>query len=78
MYKLHGIEQLQLPTLDTTPPSLEHLRDGVAFVRDRLTATGGRGRIYIHCKGGRGRASCDGLRGLASRSRGCCVVAVKA
>ncbi|CAE7491733.1 PTPMT1 [Symbiodinium sp. CCMP2456] len=58
VYKQHGIEQLQLPTLDTTPPSLEHLRDGVAFVRARLKATGGRGRIYIHCKGGRGRASC--------------------
>ncbi|CAE7674062.1 PTPMT1 [Symbiodinium necroappetens] len=55
VYKQHGIEQLQLPTLDTTPPSLEHLRDGVAFVRARLKATGGRGRIYIHCKGGRGR-----------------------
>jgi len=55
-YKAAGIETLRLPTLDTTSPRAEDLRRGLEFVGRRLEEKGGQGRVYIHCKGGRGRA----------------------
>jgi len=42
-----------LPTVDDAAPSLEHLRAGVAFMQ-RVIGDGG--KVYIHCKGGIGRA----------------------
>ncbi len=42
-----------LPTIDDDAPSLEHLREGMAFIRQAI-AEGG--RVYIHCAGGVGRA----------------------
>ena len=42
-----------LPTVDDAAPSLEHLREGVAFMQ-RVIGAGG--KVYIHCKGGIGRA----------------------
>jgi protein-tyrosine phosphatase len=42
-----------LPTVDDTAPTLEHLQQGIDFIR-RVTAGGG--KIYIHCAGGIGRA----------------------
>ncbi|GAB4522228.1 MAG: hypothetical protein OHK0046_34550 [Anaerolineae bacterium] len=44
---------LYLPTRDNTPLSLEHLRDGVAFIEQEV-ANGG--KVYIHCGVGVGRA----------------------
>ncbi|MEM6336187.1 MAG: dual specificity protein phosphatase [Bacteroidota bacterium] len=42
-----------LPTVDDTPVSLDHLREGAAFIRDAIDA----GRtVYVHCAGGLGRA----------------------
>ena len=41
-----------------TCPSKEDLRRGVAFIRRRLEETRAEGgRVLIHCKGGRGRAT---------------------
>jgi hypothetical protein len=42
-----------LPTMDDDAPTLEHLYEGVAFIR-RVIAD--KGKIYIHCAGGIGRA----------------------
>lgn len=42
-----------LPTIDETPPTLEHLHEGAAFI-ERVIAEGG--KVYVHCAGGVGRA----------------------
>eukprot|EP00747_Dinoflagellata_sp_TGD_P025858 gnl/TRDRNA2_/TRDRNA2_131534_c0_seq1.p1 gnl/TRDRNA2_/TRDRNA2_131534_c0~~gnl/TRDRNA2_/TRDRNA2_131534_c0_seq1.p1 ORF type:complete len:170 (-),score=32.22 gnl/TRDRNA2_/TRDRNA2_131534_c0_seq1:534-995(-) len=55
-YQDSGIVQLQLSTLDLTPPSFEDLQKGVAFAQSRVKECGG-GRVYVHCKGGRGRSA---------------------
>jgi protein tyrosine phosphatase (PTP) superfamily phosphohydrolase (DUF442 family) len=52
----HGLapdEYLYLPTIDDDAPTIEHLEEGVAFC-ERIIADGG--KVYIHCKGGIGRA----------------------
>ena len=47
-----------LPTLDMSCPSKEDLHKGVAFIRQSLEQTKAEGgRVLIHCKGGRGRAT---------------------
>ena len=45
---------LRLPTVDETPPSLEHLEQGVAFMAQEI-ADGG--VVYVHCASGIGRAA---------------------
>ncbi len=42
-----------LPTIDDDAPTVDHLNQGIAFIR-QVTAEGG--RVYIHCAGGVGRA----------------------
>lgn len=54
LYREAGIEQLYLPTVDFTPPTLEHLESGVAFIQRQIHE--GR-KTYIHCKAGRGRSA---------------------
>jgi hypothetical protein len=44
---------LHLPTIDDAAPSLEHLEQGVAFIREVI---GSGGKVYIHCGAGVGRA----------------------
>jgi predicted protein tyrosine phosphatase len=44
---------LYLPTVDDTPPSLEHLRAGVDFMTEEI---GNGGAVYVHCGSGVGRA----------------------
>lgn len=71
-YQTLGIRQLHLPTPDLHEPSLEQIQDMILFIADvlktsstRVSLDGSRpehavatrsGRIFIHCKGGRGRA----------------------
>jgi protein-tyrosine phosphatase len=45
---------LHLATVDDHAPTLEHLREGVAFIRDQVQA--GRG-VFVHCGSGIGRAA---------------------
>ena len=45
---------LYLPTPDDTPPSLEQLRRGVAFIAQEAEQGGG---VYVHCGAGVGRAA---------------------
>ena len=52
----HGLaleNYCHLPTVDDTPPSMEHLKKGIAFISD---AVRGGGKVYIHCSAGVGRA----------------------
>ncbi len=44
---------LWLPTIDGTPPTVEQLARGVAFMHEQIQA--GRG-VYVHCAAGFGRA----------------------
>jgi protein tyrosine phosphatase (PTP) superfamily phosphohydrolase (DUF442 family) len=44
---------LYLPTVDDMAPSLEHLREGVAFIEQEIERGGG---VYVHCGSGVGRA----------------------
>ena len=44
---------LYLPAIDDTPPTLEQLRKGVAFIAEEVAQGGG---IYVHCGAGVGRA----------------------
>ena len=53
-YQQAGIEQLHIPTVDFTPPSLEDVRAGVAFIQRQIAS--GR-KVYVHCKAGRGRSA---------------------
>jgi atypical dual specificity phosphatase len=52
-YKKLGIEQLHIPTVDFTPPQLENVIRGVAFVEESIAA--GK-QVYVHCKAGRARS----------------------
>jgi len=54
--KDRGIVQIRLPTQDTTAVSYESLVEGCAAIRD-FRAENPRKRVYVHCKGGIGRAS---------------------
>lgn len=52
----HGLafaRYLHLPTIDDDAPTLEHLAEGAAFIREEIE---GGGTVYIHCAGGIGRA----------------------
>jgi atypical dual specificity phosphatase len=53
-YAGSGITQLYLPTIDFMPPTLEHLQEGVAFIQ-QVREEGG--KVYVHCKAGRGRST---------------------
>jgi hypothetical protein len=44
---------LYLPTIDDDAPSVEHMEQGVAFIREVIS---GGGKVYIHCAAGVGRA----------------------
>lgn len=75
----HGLAMpryCHLPTIDDTPPSLDHLYEGIAFVKQAVEAGE---KVYIHCAGGIGRAPTmaaayfmgqgDDLAGALSRIR---------
>lgn len=55
-YGKYGIVQCWLPTQDTCIPSVTDLKRGAAFIQEQLAANPGK-RVFIHCKGGIGRAS---------------------
>ena len=52
-YQAAGIQQLRVPTVDFTHPSLESVERAVAFMQQHVAE--GK-RIYVHCKAGRARS----------------------
>lgn len=54
--KKHGIVQCHLPHQDTTAVSYESLVTGSAFIQ-QFRKHNPKKRVYVHCKGGIGRAS---------------------
>ena len=66
--KLHPpIEQLWLPVVDHTEPTVETLEEAVAFIAQHHA----RGeRILIHCKGGHGRSAAVAMAWLISKEGG--------
>jgi dual specificity MAP kinase phosphatase len=44
---------LYLPTIDNTPPTLEHLQQAATFIADEIRRGG---KVYVHCWEGVGRA----------------------
>ncbi len=53
-YEKHHVEQLRVPTVDFTHPTLESVERAVAFMEQQVAA--GK-RIYVHCKAGRARSA---------------------
>ncbi len=53
-YARLGIDQLWLPTTDFTPPALADVERGVAFISAHIDNGG---KVYVHCKAGRGRSA---------------------
>lgn len=53
-YAASGIEQLRLPTIDYTSPSLSTVCRGVCFIEKWVSR---RSLVYVHCKAGRGRSA---------------------
>jgi dual specificity MAP kinase phosphatase len=47
-----GLDYLHLPTPDQTPPRLEDLEKGSAFIEEKILKGG---KVYIHCRQGQGR-----------------------
>ena len=53
-YEELGIQQLHIPTVDFTPPSVADVDVAVSFIEDHVA----RGEsVYVHCKAGRGRSA---------------------
>ena len=63
-YAQTGIEQLHLPTTDFVPPSYEDVVRGVAFIDAHIRRGG---KVYIHCKAGRGRSATVAICYLIAR-----------
>mmetsp|Transcript_9921 Transcript_9921/g.21209 ORF Transcript_9921/g.21209 Transcript_9921/m.21209 type:complete len:303 (-) Transcript_9921:60-968(-) len=53
-YAAAGIVQKRIRVIDFTPPTLQDIEEGVAFVKEVMDAGGS---VYVHCKAGRGRAA---------------------
>lgn len=53
-YDSVGIEQLRVPTVDFTHPSLDTVVKGVEFIERKIEEGG---KVYVHCKAGRGRSA---------------------
>jgi atypical dual specificity phosphatase len=53
-YRDAGIEELRLPTVDYSSPSLQTVERGIEFIESHV-ALGH--RVYVHCKAGRGRSA---------------------
>lgn len=64
-YSQVGIQQLHLPTVDHTEPTVECLKDAVEFIKEHKK----RGeKVYVHCKAGHGRAASVALSWLIAEN----------
>lgn len=53
-YMRNDIEQLHVPTVDFSHPSLDSIESAVDFMEEQ---TGRGNRVYVHCKAGRARSA---------------------
>ena len=53
-YEKLGVEQLWIPTIDFTPPTLEDIESAIEFIERHAKQDGS---VYVHCKAGRGRSA---------------------
>ena len=53
-YEVAGIEQLYVPTIDFTHPTLESVVQAVEFIQSHADKGG---LVYVHCKAGRARSA---------------------
>ncbi len=52
-YSKFGIEQLHIPIVDFTEPSVDDIKVAIRFIDQQRV----NGSVYIHCKSGRGRSA---------------------
>lgn len=62
-YKSAGIEQLWMPIVDFTSPTAGQLDSAVSWIAEKTSAGG---RVYLHCKAGKGRSGTVALAYLIS------------
>lgn len=53
-YEKADIEQLRVPTIDFAHPSPDSVKQGVEFIEKHANKGG---KVYVHCKAGRGRSA---------------------
>ncbi len=53
-YERFGIRQFHMPTIDFTHPKLADVENAVEFIEKELEQGG---KVYVHCKAGRGRSA---------------------
>ncbi len=53
-YKKYNIEQLHLPTVDSTAPSFKTIEKAMKFMKEACEKNE---KIFVHCKGGMGRSA---------------------
>ena len=53
-YRKFGIRQFRIPTVDFTHPKLADVENAVKFIENQLHQGG---KVYVHCKAGRGRSA---------------------
>lgn len=54
-YKRLSINYLRIPVVDHDEPTLGDLKEAIIFIYDH--DSNGLGKVYVHCKGGHGRAA---------------------
>jgi atypical dual specificity phosphatase len=64
-YSRLGMKQLRLPTVDHFEPTVEHMQEAVAFIRQAKERNE---RVYVHCKAGHGRAASIALCWLLAQN----------
>jgi len=52
-YREFGIVQLKLPTIDHTEPELRDIEEAIRFIEEQRSQGG---KVYVHCRAGRGRS----------------------
>ncbi len=53
-YEKFGIRQFRMPTVDFTHPTLADIEKAVKFIEMQVQLGG---KVYVHCKAGRGRSA---------------------
>jgi atypical dual specificity phosphatase len=65
-YARLGIKQLHLPTIDHTDPTLDSIKEAVAFIKQcQLQGE----KVLTHCKAGHGRGACIALCWMMHENR---------